>query len=530
MDTAQKKAFRNRVDTLKRENKKLSEKLAALRKETQSLQRELKVVRKLLTEIPGPVILVQGQQIVFANEIAWKLLGFSEEELLGYDPLNLVHQSSSEYARTAFKKLVTGRPIHDQFEVYMRKKNGEPICCEVHWKKTRYCGRSAFLFNVTSLDQRKLEEKKLTQSQKIQAIARMASWLSRDFEKGFKVVNENFMQFQGIESVADMPVVRALRRFEAGMEIGNHISKKLSCLTRFKDKRADAVLFDAKKVLQDAIAITRPLWKEDGQDHIGLKTYLRTLSPVEGNPEELRDAFVTMILNAVDAMPEGGEIYLSTEENSGFAWIYIQDSGTGIPDEIRDKIYDPFFTTRGGGGHAGLGLSLAYAIISRHGGEIELISQEGQGTTFVVKLPLSQRSLVVTRTKQVKTKIRDSHILMVSAGSITEDLLVQEFVSRGAKVTVVYSCMEGLKLLKRKIFNLVVACIDAPDFDHTSMVKKTKQIKKTLPVVLVNAGENGRPFRVLKKLGADLIIERPLVMDRIIPIISETITAKAISE
>jgi len=521
MNIVQKKAFKNRVDSLKRESRKLSEKLAALRKEKQLVQRDLRDAHKLLVEIPGPVILVQGQNIIFANKMAWSLLGYTEEELLRHELLDLVHPRSSEYARTTVQKLSSGKPVPDQFEVYMRTKNGASLYFEVHWKKIRYHGRTAFLYNMTRLDQRIREEKKFSQSQKIKAIARMASWLSRDFEKGSKIVDANFLEFLGMESVVDKKVIRSLRRLEAGMEIGNHISLRLNCLTRLENDQSGVALFDPKKIVKDAVAITRPLWNEGSHAQITVKTYLRTLSPVEGHAEEIQDAFVNMILNAIDAMPEGGEIYLTTEEDSGFARIYIQDSGTGIPEEIKDKIVDPFFSTKGG---RGLGLSLAYAIIARNGGEIELINQEGQGATFIVKLPLFQKPAASSRDKPGGNRIRDSRILFISAGSIASDLLTQELVSKGGKVSAVFSCMEGLKLLRRKIFDLVVTDIDAPDLDVANIVDKIKKIKRGAPIVLLNAGENGRPSHILKKLGADLIIERPLEMDRIASLISETIT------
>jgi PAS domain S-box-containing protein len=527
MNTVQKKAFKNRINSLKRENKKLSEKLAVLRKEKKLVQRDLRDAQKLLAEIPGPVILVQGQHIVFANEMARNLLGYTEEEFLSHEIFDLVHPRSSENARSTVQKLSSGKLVPDQFEIYMRAKNGMPLCFEAHWKKIRYQGRTAFLYNMTLLDQRKKEEKKFSQSQKIKAIARMASWLSRDFEKGFNIFNAYFSEMMGEDIFANKKVLKALRQVEAAMEIGNHISLRLNCLTKLENDQSVVALFDPRKIVKDSVAITRPLWKDDSHVPITVKTYLRTLSPVEGHAEEIRDAFVGMILNAIDAMPEGGEIYLTTEEDSGFARIYIQDSGTGVSEEIKDKIFDPFFSTKGG---RGLGLSLAYAIITRHGGEIDFVSQEGQGATFIIKLPLFQRPVTSSKGKHGKNKIRDSRILFVSAGSIASDLLTQEFVTRGGRVAAVYSCMEGFKLLKRKNFDLVVADIDAPDLELANIVDKIKKIKRGVPVVLLNAGENGRLPHKLKKPRADLIIERPLEMDRVTALISETITMRTAPE
>lgn len=519
MNIAQKKAFKNRIDSLKKGNKKLSEKLAVLKKEKQTIQSNLRTSQKLLNELPGPVILFQGQHIVFANEIAWRLLGYTEEELLSHKLMSLVHPKSSEYAGTFFKNLSTGKSIPDHFEIYVQKKNGEPLCCEVYWKKIRYQGRTAYLSNMVSLDRRKQEEKKYSQSQKIKAIARMASWLSRDFNKGFQVINDHCSQLLGMDSVEDKKVIRSLRRFEASMEIGDQVAKSLNCMTRLENNPSDISLFDPKMIVQDAVSIVSPLWEDNSKGQINIKTYLRTLSPVVGHPSEIRDAFVSMILNAIDAMPEGGEIYLTTEENAGFAWIYIQDCGTGISDEIKDKIFDPFFTTKGS---RGLGLSLAHAIIRRHGGEIEVISQEGQGATFIVKLPLSNRPDVSTRAKQNKNKIKESRILMISADSIAADLLAQMLVGKGSKVVVVYSCGEGLRLLRRKKFDIVMADMAASELEMKTILQKIKQTKKDVPIVLLNSGDNG-----LRESEANLTIGRPFEMDRILSLVSKTIVSKA---
>ncbi len=106
---------------------------------------------------------------------------------------------------------------------------------------------------------------------------------------------------------------------------------------------------------------------------------------VEVDPEQIQQVLVNMIANAVQAMPEGGRLVIGAGEGDGFLEVRISDTGCGLPREIRDKIFEPLFTTRAKG--IGLGLSVSKSIVDRHGGQIEVESREGEGSTFKIRLP-----------------------------------------------------------------------------------------------------------------------------------------------
>ncbi len=518
MKITRQKVFEERIERLKRDNRKLKENLSALKKEKQSILKELKDVRTLLKEIPGAVLLIQDGKVVLSNENAWKQLGYTEQEIMNCDLPSLFHSRSSELFESIHRNSVSGKHVPDQYEVFMRRKDGSAFCCEVNWRKIRFQRRRAFLINVMGLDRRNREEKSKRQSHKISTITRVISMLSRDIRRRIELFQDLSLKLQEVVPTKDNEVVRSLRRFDAIMEIGENLSKRMYCLTKFENNEADVVLFNPKDVIQDAVAITQPKWQDGGNGRIKINTYMRTISQIEGYPDEMRDAFVSIILNAVDALPDGGEIYLTTEENSGFAWIYIQDNGVGIRDDIQDKIFEPFFTTEEDR-NTGLGLSMADAIIDRHGGEINVISQEGQGATFIVKLPLSEQ-LAPSLEKRGKNNIKESKILIITGGNIATDLLTQMFLMKGGKIISAYSCSEGLKLLRKKKFDLVVADIDTLDFQIVGFVPKIRQMKKEIPIALVNAMGNG-DSKILEKLDVDLVIERPMEMDSVAFLISE---------
>jgi signal transduction histidine kinase len=103
---------------------------------------------------------------------------------------------------------------------------------------------------------------------------------------------------------------------------------------------------------------------------------------------ELREVLTNLILNAVDAMPSGGSLTIRTYQQGGFACIAVSDTGVGMPEDMQQRIFDPFFTTKKEKG-TGLGLSVSHTLIKGHGGDIEVQSTPGSGTTFVVTLPVA---------------------------------------------------------------------------------------------------------------------------------------------
>src|SRR4029079_18115193 len=107
---------------------------------------------------------------------------------------------------------------------------------------------------------------------------------------------------------------------------------------------------------------------------------------INGDPVELREVLVNMIYNAVDAMPSGGEVRVSTQETRDRVVIQITDTGTGMGPEVKQRLFDPFFMTKGKAG-TGMGLAVSFGIIRRHEGSIEVDSEVGRGTTFKISLP-----------------------------------------------------------------------------------------------------------------------------------------------
>ena len=127
-----------------------------------------------------------------------------------------------------------------------------------------------------------------------------------------------------------------------------------------------------------------------------IKDLADSTSYIEGNSTQLQQVFLNILMNSIQAMPNGGEIKISSKliqlHKNEYCVVKISDSGAGIPKSIKDKIFDPFFTTKDKDKGTGLGLSIAYGIIKAHNGKIEVKSENGKGTQFILTFPIARQN------------------------------------------------------------------------------------------------------------------------------------------
>jgi PAS domain S-box-containing protein len=528
MQKAKQDYWRNKCERLKAENQLLREKLATLKRETRDLQKVIRNNAKLFNSVPAGILLLQKGIIVDINRGALDHLGYAPEEVIGRNFLDFVHPEVKKYIKDLHNKRISGKRVPSQYETDLVTKDGERISCEVRVKRIRFSGRRAFLANLTLLERRKKRERDHIQFKKKEALMTMASGLQRKLNHDLKGINENLHLVKGITDSKNGTLMKGLENIEsASKEIINTI-RVLESLSATKRDSSDDVLFDLRKVVKKAISRTHPVLKdlgERGKQKINLKTYLRSVSPIEGDPEEIRDLVTHLILNAVEAMPRGGDLYLTTEENAGYAHIYIQDSGVGIPAPIKDRIWDPFYTTKGKDG-LGLGLSLSHAVVKRHKGEMEVSSQKDHGTTFTIRLPIAQKDQR-PKSRSAKRKIKNAQILMIRDEDIVSELLSKVLVSRGHKVVMVSSGSEGLQKLVKKKFDLVLADSAAADMRRAALIRKMKKVKKELAFVLMKGQTVGEEPGVTRKSAFDLIIRKPLDMDKVVGQVEDLLRRKS---
>jgi PAS domain S-box-containing protein len=281
-----------------------------------------------------------------------------------------------------------------RIEARLRQRNGMPIDASLtlsplHGPCGEIVGLSAIIKDVT--EGKQLRER-LLQSEKLQALGEMAAGIAHNFNNMLTAILGQTRLLA--HHPADVEAVqKGLVIIGKAAEDGIMTVQRLQKFAR-GGTTSEFTLTDLNQVVKEALEATQPIWKDQAWREgrpVEVMMELGTISLVYGRSSELREVLVNIILNAVGAMPKGGRLTLCTRQGEGYVRVEVSDTGIGMADGVRRRIFNPFFTTKGAKG-TGLGLSISYMLIKSHNGDIEVQSKPGRGTTFSIKLPSTPRS------------------------------------------------------------------------------------------------------------------------------------------
>lgn len=249
----------------------------------------------------------------------------------------------------------------------------------------------------------------------------------------------------------------------------------------------------------------------------------------ECDSTQILQVIINLVLNANDAMPQGGEIQISSknvklEKNSlrldrgEYVQITVEDNGEGIPEDKINRIFDPFYTTKEKGKGTGLGLAMVFGIIKNHNGSIEVKSKEGQGTSFIIYLPsLNQKQDLSLN------KLSHKKILVVDDESMNIDIILDSLSSSGAEFLSCSNAADGLKILKNNSgIDLAILDVIMPDEDGISLYNKISKITPGLKVLFMSGfNENYQLMDLLKNNQETSFIRKPFSKESLITKINQ---------
>jgi PAS domain S-box-containing protein len=336
-------------------------------------------------------ILDEKNRIKFFNKRLLYLTQYIPEELTGMELTNLINGLAMDEVNQGFVQgSQEGFVIH---ETEVLQKNGGKRKAEVSAANFFLSpNRTHTILYLKDITEKKQIEERLIQSEKLRALGEMAAGVAHDFNNILGAILGRVQLIKlGWRRMSDEVVQNELGIIEQAAMDGAHTVKKLQEFTRPKTDASKFVLLDVNEIIDGATELVKTKIKDEAEAkgvQIEVHTVQSKVPPITGNPIELREVLLNIILNSIDAMPEGGRITFKTGHEDSSVFIEASDEGIGMPEYIRQRVFDPFFTTKGVQ-RSGLGLSISYGIIHRHHGEIEVRSQEGMGTTFLIKLPIA---------------------------------------------------------------------------------------------------------------------------------------------
>ncbi len=331
-----------------------------------------------------------------------------------------------------------------------------------------------------------------TKRRRMEMLGQMAMGIAHDFNNLLTSILGHVELLKGaLEEIPNLlPVTKdhAYTVERAALD-GAALVRKIQRYIRH-EKKQRFELADLSAILEEVASLTKPYWYNEprGQGiRIRLRKELRDVPPVRGAESELRDVFVNLILNAVQAMPEGGTLTLRTRLDGSSVVAEVEDTGLGMEPATQQRIFEPLFTTKGEHG-TGMGLAVSYGIVQEHSGHIDVVSEPSEGTRFSLHFPVAaaQASVETERKPQPGLRaVESARLLVVDDEQMVRDVTVRLLRGRRYDVQQAKSGAEALACLAEHPFDLVVTDLGMPEMSGSELAYRIRQHHPHLPIILL---------------------------------------------
>jgi signal transduction histidine kinase/ActR/RegA family two-component response regulator len=368
------------------------------------------------------------------------------------------------------------------------------------------------------------------QIEKLSALGELASGVAHNFNNTLTGILARAQLLLSAQTPEE--IKRGLNIIIQTAEDGAKTVKRIQDFARQR-RDQDFQTIDVDQLMIEVGEITRPRWKDRAEAdnvHITLNRRIGANTSIMGDAGELREVLVNMVFNAVDAMPEGGRLTLSSERLGGEVVISISDTGIGMNDEVRSRIFDPFFTTKGQAG-MGLGLSVSYGIVMRHGGTVEVDSEVGRGTTFRIRFPAATGAALPAPEAAAAAKPahrRDGlRILVVDDEVYVRELLSDILHLDGCEVSLASDGHEALTLFGAQGFDAVLTDVGLPGMSGWELARYIREQDADIPLAVITGWGDAVSTEEQTAAQADWIIPKPFSVERITNLVQEISQRKA---
>ncbi len=351
----------------------------------EALKRERDFIAAVLQTAGALVVVLDTEgRIVRFNRACEQASGYRFEEVKGQRVWDfLLVPEEMEGVKAAFEDLWTkGLPnTHENFWV---RKDGERR--RIVWSNTVILNLRGSVEHViaTGLDVTEVKQmqEQLRRTERLAELGTLASGMAHEIGTPMNVIQGRAEYL--LQRTTEEPIKKGLATIIAQVE---RITKIMNQLLTFARRRPiERKPMDLKKTIADCLDIVQERLK---QHRVEVETsYAEPLPLVHADPDQMSQVLLNLVLNAIQAMPEGGRLSLALEPEGPGMKLSVADTGSGMPAETLNKIFDPFFTTKDVGAGTGLGLTVVHGIVEDHGGAIHVYSVPGRGTTFTIHLPI----------------------------------------------------------------------------------------------------------------------------------------------
>jgi PAS domain S-box-containing protein len=525
--TAQVKKHQDEIAVAKGElevlNATLEEKVA---RRTQEFLASEEKYRILVDNSPDPIVIAQDGALCFMNPAFEQMFGYTLAEMSrsGLRTEDFFHPEDRERAIRTVESLMRNEPA-ESAEFRGVTSTGETRLFELRGMRIRYMDEPAVELILLDTTEKKELHEQLVQHEKLRALGELASGVAHDFNNILGIILGRAQLLQ--QGTGDERALRGLRTIERAAMDGGETVRRIQDFARSRTER-DFVDIDVKTLLEEVVEITRTRWRDQAEARnvrIGVELDLRPVDNVKGNGSELREVYTNLIFNAVDAMPAGGTIFISSRMDGGDAVVTLRDTGRGMDDSVRARIFDPFFTTKGAKG-MGLGMSVAYGIIERHGGRITLESAPGKGAAFTIRLPAAEPEPVSSADERPAAVDMSARILVIDDEGEILALMSDILDAGGYTAETAGSGPEGLAKLADRPFDLLFCDLGMREMSGWEVVSAVRAQDAAIGVVLLTGWGATLSEERVAEYGIDAVLNKPFEMRRILETVADVLATR----
>jgi PAS domain S-box-containing protein len=459
-------------------------KMEAVARERQSL------LTNILESVREPICAIDTKgSFLWCNSATSTAGGYRPEDLIGHHFMEIVYGADREMARDYFESALSGET--QSYEARYLARDGEVRYALFDNAPLVMEGRTTGVLCIwRDVTEQKQQRQRAAQADKLRALGQLASGVAHDFNNALAAILGRAQLMR--RDVQTESVTRNLEIIQTAAEDAAATVRRIQTFAR-QSQLKEFELLDVSSLLRDAVEITRTRWENEALMR-GLRydVVLEAARPfyTQGSASELREVFVNLIVNAVDAMPYGGQLTISCESKEERLRLRFTDTGTGMTEDVREKIFEPFYTTKGAHG-TGLGLAVSYGIIERHEGSIIVESEVGKGTTFEIDLPIAEPTHERADERPEEAETPSLSILVVDDESFVRETLADMLAALTHRVTTAGSGREAIETLAADHFDLVFTDLSMPEMDGWEVAREIRRRWPEMSIVLVTGYGKG---------------------------------------
>jgi two-component system, cell cycle sensor histidine kinase and response regulator CckA len=470
------------------------------------------------------IAVIQDGKIKFANPRIVEVTGYTMDELIGRDFLDLVAGEDKDLTLKNYMSRVEGRDAPKEYIFRIINRAGEKLWVDINIIMITWNGRTASLNFMRDITRQKKTEEQLQQAQKMEAVGTLAGGIAHDFNNLLQGI-QGYAQLLLLNKEKCRSAQRELEEILGAAKRGGELTRQMLTFSRKVESNMQPtdLNIEVKKV-EKILSRTIPKMIE-----IQIKD-ADNLNTVNADAGQIEQVLINLALNARDAMKDGGKILIETEnvmldreycethllEKPGeYVLLSFSDTGHGISKEALGHIFEPFFTTKKVGEGTGLGLSMVYGIIMNHGGAIHCYSIPGMGTTFKIYLPAIKSFKMPSAADTIETsKGGDETVLLVDDEAVIRDIGTQILEKFGYNVLTAVDGEKALDIYRsqREGIDLVILDLIMPGMGGGKCLAELLKINPEAKVIIssgyfVNGGEDS-PSK-----GAKGFIKKPYIFE-----------------